>query len=241
MSLFSLFMFNNMRSPFKNKNFHRPSNSFSINPFDIYEDENEDDIDYNNYSFTNKNNALMNFQDSRNQDMKYEKKFINDFYTKRNKIVEYNNIKKRTQMEYENMEKKLNQEAEITKQRYLSNLINDYKKLKIKKKSLDLNISELDMKKKNLEKINQKKREEKETRRKMREKAYINNLEKESQNKLLKYKKDKELEKLKKEKEFAIKKEEFKNKNELEMNNLKINYEISKKLCNFFDNYPIDK
>lgn len=210
------------------------SNPFHLN--DKSDDEDDNNYDDNIYSLTERNNNLFNYRNSFNNGMQIQKNDMNDFYSFRNKITEFNNEIKESNLELYNIQKHYINEAKTLAIKNTIDLVdiirkkqNEELEKKNKLKYLELQINnEKEKYNKNLEQKNIQKR--------LKQKEIIREMENENNIKLLKFKQENEIEKEEKERLFELKKKNFDNQNEIELNKLKNKSEMAEKLLYLFDN-----
>ena len=212
-------------------------NPFNSNPFFYNNDDFfEDDIDDNIHSLTERNASLMNYSNSNISRMNQEKENMEDFFSFRNKLKEFDNEVKESILELSNIHKQCENERKIQVGKYVTDLVDKLIKKKneeIKKKNY---IKQLELQIKNEKEKNKKLMETKNIMKRTKKAEILKKMENENKIKLLKYKKEKEIEKEEKQKQLELKQKYIENEEEIELNELKNKSEIADKLLFLFQN-----
>ena len=228
MSLFSLFILNKFR--------HQLNSSFQSNSFNYYDDDIPDDYNDNIYSLTERNYELLNYRNSCKIRMQNEEKFSNNLFSMRNKLAKFKNDIRESELEFDNTRKKYEYEEDIQAKKYASDLVDIIKKKQIEELKKKKYLENLDSEINNENEKIKKKLETKKLNKKLKQNELLKEMENENKIKLLKYKKEKEIEKEEKEREYQLKKLNFENENEIQLNDLKNKSNLADKLLYLFKN-----
>lgn len=212
-------------------------NPFNSNPFFYNNDDFfEDDIDDNIHSLTERNASLMNYRNSNISRMNQEKENMEDFFSFRNKLKEFDNEVKESILELSNIHKQCENQRKIQVGKYVTDLVD----ILVKKKNEELKkenyIKQLELQIKNEKEKNKKLMETKNIMKRTKQAEILRKMENENKIKLLKYKKEKEIEKEEKQKQLELKQKYIENEEEIELNELKNKSEIADKLLFLFQN-----
>ena len=212
-------------------------NPFNSNPFFYNNDDFfEDDIDDNIHSLTERNASLMNYRNLNISRMNQEKENMEDFFSFRNKLKEFDNEVKESILELSNIHKQCENQRKIQVGKYVTDLVD----ILVKKKNEELKkenyIKQLELQIKNEKEKNKKLMETKNIMKRTKQAEILRKMENENKIKLLKYKKEKEIEKEEKQKQLELKQKYIENEEEIELNELKNKSEIADKLLFLFQN-----
>ena len=212
-------------------------NPFNSNPFFYNNDDFfEDDIDDNIHSLTERNASLMNYRNSNISRMNQEKENMEDFFSFRNKLKEFDNEVKESILELSNIHKQCENQRKIQVGKYVTDLVD----ILVKKKNEELKkenyIKQLELQIKNEKEKNKKLMETKNIMKRTKQAEILRKMENENKIKLLKYKKEKEIEKEEKQKQLELKQKYIENEEEIELNEIKNKSEIADKLLFLFQN-----
>ena len=212
-------------------------NPFNSNPFFISNDDFfEDDIDNNIHSLTERNASLMNYRNSNISRMNQEKENMEDFFSFRNKLKEFDNEVKESILELSNIHKQCENERKIQVGKYVTDLVDILMKKKNEELKKENYIKQLELQIKNEKEKNKKLMETKNIMKRTKQAEILRKMENENKIKLLKYKKEKEIEKEEKQKQLELKQKYIENEEEIELNELKNKSEIADKLLFLFQN-----
>ena len=212
-------------------------NPFNSNPFFYNNDDFfEDDIDDNIHSLTERNASLMNYRNSNISRMNQEKKDMEDFFSFRNKLKEFDNEVKESILELSNIHKQCENERKIQVGKYVTDLVDILMKKKNEELKKENYIKQLELQIKNEKEKNKKLMETKNIMKRTKQAEILRKMENENKIKLLKYKKEKEIEKEEKQKQLELKQKYIENEEEIELNELKNKSEIADKLLFLFQN-----
>ncbi len=214
--------------------FNKPFNNSFFNYNNDYNSDEEDNLDDEIFSLSNRNNTLTNYSNDFDNRAKTQTNFYNNYLTERNKIIEFNNYKERDRMENNNLRKKyLNEELTCINEN-ISNIRNSFQKKHNQHLALRKTLTECDLKTLNLEKENQKTKEEKKIRKQMKQNYYINDYINKKEIEIREYENNKKFEKERKVKEKALKKKKFDDEKELKDRDLKNKKDLAYKLSYWF-------
>ena len=206
-------------------------NPFNSNPFFYNNDDFfEDDIDDNIHSLTERNASLMNYRNSNISRMNQEKENMEDFFSFRNKLKEFDNEVKESILELSNIHKQCENERKIQVGKYVTDLVDILMKKKNEELKKENYIKQLELQIKNEKEKNKKLMETKNIMKRTKQAEILRKMENENKIKLLKYKKEKEIEKEEKQKQLELKQKYIENEEEIELNELKNKSEIADKL-----------
>ena len=212
-------------------------NPFNSNPFFYNNDDFfEDDIDDNIHSLTERSASLMNYRNSNISRMNQEKENMEDFFSFRNKLKEFDNEVKESILELSNIHKQCENERKIQVGKYVSDLVDILMKKKNEELKKENYIKQLELQIKNEKEKNKKLMETKNIMKRTKQAEILRKMENENKIKLLKYKKEKEIEKEEKQKQLELKQKYIENEEEIELNELKNKSEIADKLLFLFQN-----
>ena len=212
-------------------------NPFNSNPFFYNNDDFfEDDIDDNIHSLTERNASLMNYRNSNISRMNQEKENMEDFFSFRNKLKEFDNEVKESILELSNIHKQCENERKIQIGKYVTDLVDILMKKKNEELKKENYIKQLELQIKNEKEKNKKLMETKNIMKRTKQAEILRKMENENKIKLLKYKKEKEIEKEEKQKQLELKQKYIENEEEIELNELKNKSEIADKLLFLFQN-----
>jgi hypothetical protein len=212
-------------------------NPFNSNPFFYNNDDFfEDDIDDNIHSLTERNASLMNYRNSNISRMNQEKENMEDFFSFRNKLQEFDNEVKESILELSNIHKQCENERKIQVGKYVTDLVDILMKKKNEELKKENYIKQLELQIKNEKEKNKKLMETKNIMKRTKQAEILRKMENENKIKLLKYKKEKEIEKEEKQKQLELKQKYIENEEEIELNELKNKSEIADKLLFLFQN-----
>jgi len=212
-------------------------NPFNSNPFFYNNDDFfEDDIDDNIHSLTERNASLMNYRNSNISRMNQEKENMEDFFSFRNKLKEFDNEVKESILELSNIHKQCENERKIQVGKYVTDLVDTLMKKKNEELKKENYIKQLELQIKNEKEKNKKLMETKNIMKRTKQAEILRKMENENKIKLLKYKKEKEIEKEEKQKQLELKQKYIENEEEIELNELKNKSEIADKLLFLFQN-----
>jgi hypothetical protein len=212
-------------------------NPFNSNPFFYNNDDFfEDDIDDNIHSLTERNASLMNYRNSNISRMNQEKENMEDFFSFRNKLKEFDNEVKESILELSNIHKQCENERKIQVGKYVTNVVDILMKKKNEELKKENYIKQLVLQIKNEKEKNKKLMETKNIMKRTKQAEILRKMENENKIKLLKYKKEKEIEKEEKQKQLELKQKYIENEEEIELNELKNKSEIADKLLFLFQN-----
>ena len=212
-------------------------NPFNSNPFFYNNDDFfEDDIDDNIHSLTERNASLMNYRNSNISRMNQEKENMEDFFSFRNKLKEFDNEVKESILELSNIHKQCENERKIQVGKYVTDLVDILMKKKNEELKIENYIKKLELQIKNEKEKNKKLMETKNIMKRTKQAEILRKMENENKIKLLKYKKEKEIEKEEKQKQLELKQKYIENEEEIELNELKNKSEIADKLLFLFQN-----
>ena len=212
-------------------------NPFNSNPFFYNNDDFfEDDIDDNIHSLTERNASLMNYRNSNISRMNQEKENMEDFFSFRNKLKEFDNEVKESILELSNIHKQCENERKIQVGKYVTDLVDILMKKKNEELKKENYIKQLELQIKNEKEKNKKLMETKNIMKRTKQAEILRKMENENKIKLLKYKKEKEIEKEEKQKQLELKQKYIENEEEIELNELKNKSEIADKLFYLFQN-----
>lgn len=212
-------------------------NPFNSNPFFYNNDDFfEDDIDDNIHSLTERNASLMNYRNSNIFRMNQEKENMEDFFSFRNKLKEFDNEVKESILELSNIHKQCENERKIQVGKYVTDLVDILMKKKNEELKKENYIKQLELQIKNEKEKNKKLMETKNIMKRTKQAEILRKMENENKIKLLKYKKEKEIEKEEKQKQLELKQKYIENEEEIELNELKNKSEIADKLLFLFQN-----
>ena len=212
-------------------------NPFNSNPFFYNNDDFfEDDIDDNIHSLTERNASLMNYRNSNISRMNQEKENMEDFFSFRNKLKEFDNEVKESILELSNIHKQCETERKIQVGKYVTDLVDILMKKKNEELKKENYIKQLELQIKNEKEKNKKLMETKNIMKRTKQAEILRKMENENKIKLLKYKKEKEIEKEEKQKQLELKQKYIENEEEIELNELKNKSEIADKLLFLFQN-----
>jgi hypothetical protein len=212
-------------------------NPFNSNPFFYNNDDFfEDDIDDNIHSLTERNASLMNYRNSNISRMNQEKENMEDFFSFRNKLKEFDNEVKESILELSNIHKQCENERKIQVGKYVTDLVDILMKKKNEELKKENYIKQLELQIKNEKEKNKKLMETKNIMKRTKQAEILRKMENENKIKLLKYKKEKEIEKEEKQKQLELKQKYIENEEEIELNELKNKSEIADKLLFLFQN-----
>jgi hypothetical protein len=212
-------------------------NPFNSNPFFYNNDDFfEDDIDNNIHSLTERNTSLMNNRNSNISRMNQEKENMEDFFSFRNKLQEFDNEVKESILELSNIHKQCENERKIQVGKYVTDLVDILMKKKNEELKKENYIKQLELQIKNEKEKNKKLMETKNIMKRTKQAEILRKMENENKIKLLKYKKEKEIEKEEKQKQLELKQKYIENEEEIELNELKNKSEIADKLLFLFQN-----
>lgn len=212
-------------------------NPFNSNPFFYNNDDFfEDDIDDNIHSLTERNASLMNYRNSNISRMNREKENVEDFFSFRNKLKEFDNEVKESILELSNIHKQCENERKIQVGKYVTDLVDILMKKKNEELKKENYIKQLELQIKNEKEKNKKLMETKNIMKRTKQAEILRKMENENKIKLLKYKKEKEIEKEEKQKQLELKQKYIENEEEIELNELKNKSEIADKLLFLFQN-----
>lgn len=212
-------------------------NPFNSNPFfNNNDDFFEDDIDDNIHSLTERNASLMNYRNSNISRMNQEKENMEDFFSFRNKLKEFDNEVKESILELSNIHKQCENERKIQVGKYVTDLVDILMKKKNEELKKENYIKQLELQIKNEKEKNKKLMETKNIMKRTKQAEILRKMENENKIKLLKYKKEKEIEKEEKQKQLELKQKYIENEEEIELNELKNKSEIADKLLFLFQN-----
>ena len=212
-------------------------NPFNSNPFFYNNDDFfEDDIDDNIHSLTERNASLMNYRNSNISRMNQEKENMEDFFSFRNKLKEFDNEVKESILELSNIHKQCENERKIQVGKYVTDLVDILMKKKNEELKKENYIRQLELQIKNEKEKNKKLMETKNIMKRTKQAEILRKMENENKIKLLKYKKEKEIEKEEKQKQLELKQKYIENEEEIELNELKNKSEIADKLLFLFQN-----
>ena len=212
-------------------------NPFNSNPFFYNNDDFfEDDIDDNIHSLTERNASLMNYRNSNISRMNQEKENMEDFFSFRNKLKEFDNEVKESILELSNIHKQCENERKIQVGKYVTDLVDILMKKKNEELKKENYIKQLELQIKNEKEKNKKLMETKNIMKRTKQDEILRKMENENKIKLLKYKKEKEIEKEEKQKQLELKQKYIENEEEIELNELKNKSEIADKLLFLFQN-----
>lgn len=212
-------------------------NPFNSNPFfNNNDDFFEDDIDNNIHSLTERNASLMNYRNSNISRMNQEKENMEDFFSFRNKLKEFDNEVKESILELSNIHKQCENERKIQVGKYVTDLVDILMKKKNEELKKENYIKQLELQIKNEKEKNKKLMETKNIMKRTKQAEILRKMENENKIKLLKYKKEKEIEKEEKQKQLELKQKYIENEEEIELNELKNKSEIADKLLFLFQN-----
>lgn len=212
-------------------------NPFNSNPFFYNNDDFfEDDIDDNIHSLTERNASLMNYRNSNISRMNQEKENMEDFFSFRNKLQEFDNEVKESILELSNIHKQCENERKIQIGKYVTDLVDILMKKKNEELKKENYIKQLELQIKNEKEKNKKLMETKNIMKRTKQAEILRKMENENKIKLLKYKKEKEIEKEEKQKQLELKQKYIENEEEIELNELKNKSEIADKLLFLFQN-----
>ena len=209
-------------------------NPFNSNPFfynndDFFEDDNI-------HSLTERNASLMNYRNSNISRMNQEKENMEDFFSFRNKLKEFDNEVKESILELSNIHKQCENERKIQVGKYVTDLVDILMKKKNEELKKENYIKQLELQIKNEKEKNKKLMETKSIMKRTKQAEILRKMENENKIKLLKYKKEKEIEKEEKQKQLELKQKYIENEEEIELNELKNKSEIADKLLFLFQN-----
>ena len=197
-------------------------NPFNSNPFFYNNDDFfEDDIDDNIHSLTERNASLMNYRNSNISRMNQEKENMEDFFSFRNKLKEFDNEVKESILELSNIHKQCENERKIQVGKYVTDLVDILMKKKNEELKKENYIKQLELQIKNEKEKNKKLMETKNIMKRTKQAEILRKMENENKIKLLKYKKEKEIEKEEKQKQLELKQKYIENEEEIELNELK--------------------
>ena len=212
-------------------------NPFNSNPFFYNNDDFfEDDIDDNIHSLTERNASLMNYRNSNISRMNQEKENMEDFFSFRNKLKEFDNEVKESILELSNIHKQCENERKIQVGKYVTDLVDILMKKKNEELKKENYIKQLELQIENEKEKNKKLMETKNIMKRTKQAEILRKMENENKIKLLKYKKEKEIEKEEKQKQLELKQKYIENEEEIELNELKNKSEIADKLLFLFQN-----
>lgn len=212
-------------------------NPFNSNPFFYNNDDFfEDDIDDNIHSLTERNASLMNYRNSNISRMNQEKENMEDFFSFRNKLKEFDNEVKESILELSNIHKQCENERKIQIGKYVTDLVDILMKKKNEELKKENYIKQLELQIKNEKEKNKKLMETKNIMKRTKQAEILRKMENENKIKLLKYKKEKEIEKEEKQRQFELKQKYIEIEEEIELNELKNKSEIADKLLFLFQN-----
>ena len=212
-------------------------NPFNSNPFFYNNDDFfEDDIDDNIHSLTERNASLMNYRNSNISRMNQEKENMEDFFSFRNKLKEFDNEVKESILELSNIHKQCENERKIQVGKYVTDLVDILMKKKNEELKKENYVKQLELQIKNEKEKNKKLMETKNIMKRTKQAEILRKMENENKIKLLKYKKEKEIEKEEKQKQLELKQKYIENEEEIELNELKNKSEIADKLLFLFQN-----
>ncbi len=212
-------------------------NPFNSNPFFYNNDDFfEDDIDDNIHSLNERNASLMNYRNSNISRMNQEKENMEDFFSFRNKLKEFDNEVKESILELSNIHKQCENERKIQVGKYVTDLVDILMKKKNEELKKENYIKQLELQIKNEKEKNKKLMETKNIMKRTKQAEILRKMENENKIKLLKYKKEKEIEKEEKQKQLELKQKYIENEEEIELNELKNKSEIADKLLFLFQN-----
>ena len=212
-------------------------NPFNSNPFFYNNDDFfEDDIDDNIHSLTERNTSLMNYRNSNISRMNQEKENMENFFSFRNKLKEFDNEVKESILELSNIHKQCENERKIQVGKYVTDLVDILMKKKNEELKKENYIKQLELQIKNEKEKNKKLMETKNIMKRTKQAEILRKMENENKIKLLKYKKEKEIEKEEKQKQLELKQKYIENEEEIELNELKNKSEIADKLLFLFQN-----
>ena len=212
-------------------------NPFNSNPFFYNNDDFfEDDIDDNIHSLTERNASLMNYRNSNISRMNQEKENMEDFFSFRNKLKEFDNEVKESILELSNIHKQCENERKIQVGKYVTDLVDILMKKKNEELKKENYIKQLELQIENEKEKNKKLMETKNIMKRTKQAEILRKMENENKIKLLKYKKEKEIEKEEKQRQFELKQKYIENEEEIELNELKNKSEIADKLLFLFQN-----
>ena len=212
-------------------------NPFNSNPFFYNNDDFfEDDIDDNIHSLTERNASLMNYRNSNISRMNQEKENMENFFSFRNKLKEFDNEVKESILELSNIHKQCENERKIQVGKYVTDLVDILMKKKNEELKKENYIKQLELQIKNEKEKNKKLMETKNIMKRTKQAEILRKMENENKIKLLKYKKEKEIEKEEKQKQLELKQKYIENEEEIELNELKNKSEIADKLLFLFQN-----
>jgi len=212
-------------------------NPFNSNPFFYNNDDFfEDDIDDNIHSLTERNASLMNYRNSNISRMNQEKENMEDFFSFRNKLKEFDNEVKESILELSNIHKQCENERKLQIGKYVTDLVDILMKKKKEELKKENYIKQLELQIKNEKEKNKKLMETKNIMKRTKQVEILRKMENENKIKLLKYKKEKEIEKEEKQKQLELKQKYIENEEEIELNELKNKSEIADKLLFLFQN-----
>ena len=212
-------------------------NPFNSNPFFYNNDDFfEDDIDDNIHSLTERNASLMNYRNSNISRMNQEKENMEDFFSFRNKLKEFDNEVKESILELSNIHKQCENERKIQVGKYVTDLVDILMKKKNEELKKENYIKQLELQIENEKEKNKKLIENKSIMKRTKQAEILRKMENENKIKLLKYKKEKEIEKEEKQKQLELKQKYIENEEEIELNELKNKSEIADKLLYLFQN-----
>ena len=212
-------------------------NPFNLNPFFYNNDDFfEDVIDDNIHSLTERNASLMNYRNSNISRMNQEKENMEDFFSFRNKLKEFDNEVKESILELSNIHKQCENERKIQVGKYVTDLVDILMKKKNEELKKENYIKQLELQIKNEKEKNKKLMETKNIMKRTKQAEILRKMENENKIKLLKYKKEKEIEKEEKQKQLELKQKYIENEEEIELNELKNKSEIADKLFYLFQN-----
>ena len=212
-------------------------NPFNSNPFFYNNDDFfEDDIDDNIHSLTERNASLMNYRNSNISRMNQEKENMEDFFSFRNKLKDFDNEVKESILELSNIHKQCENERKIQVGKYVTDLVDILMKKKNEELKKENYIKQLELQIKNEKEKNKKLMETKNIMKRTKQAEILRKMENENKINLLKYKKEKEIEKEEKQKQLELKQKYIENEEEIELNELKNKSEIADKLLFLFQN-----
>ena len=212
-------------------------NPFNSNPFFYNNDDFfEDDIDDNIHSLTERNASLMNYRNSNISRMNQEKENMEDFFSFRNKLKEFDNEVKESILELSNIHKQCENERKIQVGKYVTDLVDILMKKKNEELKKENYIKQLELQIKNEKEKNKKLMETKNIMKRTKQAEILRKMENENKIKLLKYKREKEIEKEEKQKQLELKQKYIEIEEEIELNELKNKSEIADKLLFLFQN-----
>jgi len=183
-----------------------------------------------------RNTSLMNYRNSNISRMNQEKENMEDFFSFRNKLKEFDNEVKESILELSNIHKQCENERKIQVGKYVTDLVDILMKKKNEELKKENYIKQLELQIKNEKEKNKKLMETKNIMKRTKQAEILRKMENENKIKLLKYKKEKEIEKEEKQKQLELKQKYIENEEEIELNELKNKSEIADKLLFLFQN-----